>query len=287
MGNRKFNYYLNCCSSINKSINTIKKENESLQNLLNSKIYKIDYYPKEIEVKEILEKIKSFGNVFYEFEFESCKNNLDEIPEYVLNGEKENIITKISKENWIRILSKNILEEQKEYNFKIKIIKSNSKKIMIGIAQITPDFLDTDYFKVSLNLKGKNKNFHKGFGQFPPYGDNVNDYFKKNYLMCYLSNKKDDIIKNYGWYFSLYDSSLFSDSPYNYRNQRINYNDNQNDIKININMKDKTFNLLTDYDYNIIQLYNNIPLNKPISLAILLYDEEDSIEIQPLCNQNY
>ena len=34
----------------------------------------------------------------------------NDMPEYVLSGEKENIITKFSKQNWIRILSKNILE---------------------------------------------------------------------------------------------------------------------------------------------------------------------------------
>ena len=100
--------------------------------------------------------------------------------------------------------------------------------------------------------------------------------------MYYLLKPKDnDIILNYGWYFSIDSSSPFSDFPHNYRNQSINYNINQDEIKININMKEGTFNLLID-ENNKLLLYNNIPLNKPISPAILLFDEEDSIEIQPL-----
>ena len=46
-------------------------------------------------------------------------------------------------------------------------------------------------------------------------------------------------------------------------------------------MKDGTFNLILDNN-NKIKLYNNIPLDKPISPSVLLYDEEDSIEIIPL-----
>ena len=180
-------------------------------------------------------------------------------------GEKENIITKTSKQNWVRIFAKNILEEQKEYNFKIKIIKSKSKQIMIGIAQITPEIIDKDFF-----------HYIKGI-------QNVNSVFKKKFLMYFLNKKidKSDLIVNFRWYLSINNSSLFSDAPQNFRNSNINFKINQDEIIININMKDRTFNLLTDGE-NKLQLYNNIPLNKPISPSILLYDEEDSIEIEPL-----
>ena len=52
----------------------------------------------------------------------------------------------------------------------------------------------------------------------------------------------------------------------------------EDEIKININMQNGTYNLYST-DENQIVLYSNIPLNKPISLSILLYDEDDSIEI--------
>ena len=46
-------------------------------------------------------------------------------------------------------------------------------------------------------------------------------------------------------------------------------------------MKDGVFNLI--YDNNCkLEIYKNIPLDKPISPSVLLYDEDDSIEIIPL-----
>ena len=135
---------------------------------------------------------------------------------------------------------------------------------MIGIAQIEPDLINKDFI---LTIRS-----------FP----NSNSALKKRSLMYNLFKKIEtcDLIFNYGWYLSLNHSSLFSDSPYNYRNKGINFIF-KNEIKININMKEGTFNLLGDGHY-ILPLYNNIPLDKPISPAVLLYDEEDSIEIQPL-----
>jgi len=138
------NYYLNCCSNIETNIEKIKDEYESLQKWNIEKIYKIDYRPKDYHISEILENIKSIGDVYYEFEFEPCKNKINDMPEYVLCGEKENIITKLSPQNWIRILSKNILENNKEYNYRIKIVKSKSRTIMVGIAQIIPEYMNKD-----------------------------------------------------------------------------------------------------------------------------------------------
>lgn len=189
----------------------------------------------------------------------------NDMPEYVLSGEKENIITKFSKQNWIRILSKNILETQMEYNFKIRIIKSKSKQIMVGIAQINPEIIRNEFLYSMKSLQ------------------NINSFWRKRSLMFHLFKKIDkfDLITNYGWYYCINSSSLFSDSPQNYRGNGINYNNNQDEIKLNINMKNGTFNLVINEE-NKIQLYDNIPLNKPLSLSVLLYDEEDSIEIIPL-----
>ena len=181
------------------------------------------------------------------------------MPEYILSGEKENIITKLSPQNWIRILSKNNFENNKEYNYKIKIVKSKSRQIMVGIAQIIPEYINKDLMY--------NKNI------------SANSFLKKRSLMYYLNKKEDkfDFIFNYGWYFDLNTSSLFSDYPQNYRNNAINYKV-KDEIKININMRNRTYYLYTN-DENKIILYNNIPYDKPISLSVLLYDEEDSIEI--------
>ena len=68
--------------------------------------------------------------------FENYSNKENEKSEYILNEGKENIITKLSEEqNWIRILSKNIFELGKDYNFKIKIFKTKSRQIILGIVE--------------------------------------------------------------------------------------------------------------------------------------------------------
>ena len=46
-------------------------------------------------------------------------------------------------------------------------------------------------------------------------------------------------------------------------------------------MQNGTYNLYPNDNDNKIVLYNKIPLDKPITLSVLLYDEEDSIEIIP------
>jgi len=48
-------------------------------------------------------------------------------------------------QKWIRILSKNIFQLEKEYNFKIKIIKSKSRQIMLGIAEKSPETLNKEF----------------------------------------------------------------------------------------------------------------------------------------------
>ena len=135
---------------------------------------------------------------------------------------------------------------------------------MIGIAQIFPEILK--------------KEFVSSIKSIP----NHNNILNKRSLMFYFIKKFDmNLILNYGWYFNISNSSLYSDSPHNYRAKSVTVNNIQDEIKINVNMKDGTFNLILDNN-NKIQLYNNIPLDKPISPSVLLYDEEDSIEIIPL-----
>ena len=98
--------------------------------------------------------------------------------------------------------------------------------------------------------------------------------------MFYFTKKFGiDLILNYGWYYCLSNSCLFSDSPQNYRSHSINIDSKiQDEITININMKEGAFNSLLDNN-NIKRLYNNIPLDKPLTFSVLLLDENDSIEI--------
>ena len=170
-----------------------------------SKIYCIDYLPKDNEVNEIVEKIKSIGDIYYEFEFKEPENVLNKELEYVISGDKNNIVTKLTTNpRVIRILTKNILESGKEYNWKIKILKSKSKNIMVGIAQAIPEIIKND-----INIKKKSSR-------------SPIKCFSTKYLMTYLLKKdKTNIISNYGWYYSFPSSNLYSDNPQNYRGLTI------------------------------------------------------------------
>jgi len=133
---------------------------------------------------------------------------------------------------------------------------------MLGIAEKSPETLNKEFI---ISLKSN---------------VNSNSITKKKLLNYYLTKKYDiNIITNYGWYYNISNSSLYSDFPHNYRRKSINLENNilMDEIKFNVNMKNGTFNLMLNY--KIIELYNKIPLDKEIAFSILLFDKEDSVEI--------
>ena len=89
--------------------------------------------------------IISRNKVYYTYEFAKCPLEALEDEKYLLSGDMENIVTKPGKgKKWIRILSKNVLDEKKEYIWKIKILKTNSNNIMVGVAQFESKYLDNN-----------------------------------------------------------------------------------------------------------------------------------------------
>ena len=122
-----------------KDIKNIKKINNNLKKYDSKKIYIVDYSFQEDQINKFIKTIKTLGDIYYNFEFD---NNITEKQQYILSGEIDNIITKNADDKkWIRILSKNILKDKKEYSWKIKILKSKNKDIMVGVAQKEPKIL--------------------------------------------------------------------------------------------------------------------------------------------------
>ena len=196
--------FMNDSLNIENNIKNILVVNEDLEKYYSKKIYSIKYKTQNKEIDEILEKIKSFNDIYYTYEFAKCPLETLEDEKYVLSGEMENIVTKPGKEKkWIRILSKNILEEKKEYTWKIKILKTNSNNIMVGVAQIESTYLDNDIVIPDL---------YYGYGFMP---------MSPSYLLNTLNpNYSGKIIKNLGWYFCCKDSKLYSDYPHNYSKKK-------------------------------------------------------------------
>ena len=98
---------------------------------------KIIFLPEEKEVNDFLKNILTFGKIhlfnnnFIKFK-ESPRDKNNKLI-YTITGENKNILTKIETQNWIGILSENILEKPKLYKWKIKILKNQSKWIRVGI----------------------------------------------------------------------------------------------------------------------------------------------------------
>ena len=82
-----------------------------------------------------------------------------------------------------------------------------------------------------------------------------------------------------GWYYYCFNSTLYSGKPHNYKNKQTNSGVVNKYITIIFNTIKGNLDFILDDNNNIIEGYNNIPLDKNIFPAILLYDKYDTIEI--------
>jgi hypothetical protein len=82
----------------------------------------------------------------------------------------------------------------------------------------------------------------------------------------------------YGWYFYLRDSSLRSGPPHNYEFHKTNLKKARNEIIVIMNMKKRTLKFIVDNE-DKGDSFTDIPIDKPLSPAVLLYNNDDSIEI--------
>ena len=84
--------------------------------------------------------------------------------------------------------------------------------------------------------------------------------------------------KDKGWYLVCHSSTLYSGPPFNYSNKNMNLNFVKKEIIVVMNMNTKTLKFIIDND-DKGDSYTNIPIDKPITPAVLLYNKDDCIEI--------
>ena len=84
--------------------------------------------------------------------------------------------------------------------------------------------------------------------------------------------------KNYGWYYYCNSGTLYSGPPHNCQNKGTNLKSKNNEIRIIMNMKKRTLKFIIDNE-DKGESYTDIPLDKPITPSILLYNTNDSVEI--------
>ena len=224
---------INDCINIEKNINDINMINENILKYNRYIELKIDFSTEENNeiINELLNNINKFGKIYYNnFKFKKCPINVSEDKKFIIDDEIGNSVTKIGKdENMIGIICENELKKDKVYKWKIRILKTKSYEINIGVAPI-----DFDY------------NLSKSF-------------------------------KN-GWYFYCHNSKLYSGPPHNYHGKETNIKKPEKEITIVMDMIKKTLKFIIDGE-DKGDSYIDIPIDKPITPSVTLYNLNDSVEI--------
>ena len=128
------------------NINEIKKNIENSNLNIETKIL---FKPDENGINDIVNSIKNFGEIYsynFKFSFRKCPLNIKEERKYEITGEKKNILTNIKGGHWTGALCENELDKSiEEHKWKIKILKSQYKNIMVGVAPIDFDFNSSSF----------------------------------------------------------------------------------------------------------------------------------------------
>ena len=181
--NNELNSLINDCINIENNIKDINMINENIKKVNKNNKIKMKFIPEENSINKFIENINEFGKLSYNnFKFRKCPNNINENRKYEISGEKENIMTKTGKIGWMGTICENELEKSKEHKWKIKILKTLHKNIMVGVAPIDFDINSSIYDNCGWYFYCNNSTLYSG----PPF-----NYSNKN---TNLSKVNDEII---------------------------------------------------------------------------------------------
>ena len=181
--NNKLSLLINMCINVENNINEINIINENIKKCNKNKKFNIKFKPNESGINSFIEKIKIFGNISNNnFRFKECPKEANEAHKYIVSGENNNILTHNGKDGyWVIITCEEILEKSKEYKWKIKILNTKNKSIMVGVAPIDFDINKSYWTTCGWYLYCYNSSLYSG----PPYNYNG---IKTN-----LSGVKDEV----------------------------------------------------------------------------------------------
>ena len=139
--------YINDCINIENNIKDISIINENINKFQSNKKIKIEFFPKEAQLNHFLETLNSFGKICLNFlQFRECPKNIKENRAYSLSGENKNILTKTGSNNWMGTICENELDKSiEEHKWKIKILKTKQKSIMVGVVPSDFDINSSSY----------------------------------------------------------------------------------------------------------------------------------------------
>ena len=81
-----------------------------------------------------------------------------------------------------------------------------------------------------------------------------------------------------GWYLNCYNSTLYSGPPHNYNGTKTNISKIGDEIIVVMNMKKRSIKFIVNNEDKGDQ-YTDIPIDKPLFPAVLLYSKNSSVEI--------
>ena len=143
--------YVNDCINIENNIKTINIINEKINIFNKNNNINIIFRPDENSLNNFLETVKSFGKLYdyneLKYSFRECPPNMKENRKYIVTGENKNIITKIGNDDSMGTICEQELDKSiEEHKWKIKILKTKSREINVGVAPIDFDILSTQHY---------------------------------------------------------------------------------------------------------------------------------------------
>jgi len=109
---------------------------------------------------------------------------------------------------------------------------------------------------------------------------------KSNHIMVGVTTIDCDLnafpLNKCGWYISCFTSNLYSGPPHYYYMKETNLKRVEDEITIIMNMSKGTLKFIIDNeddDDNEGETYTNIPLDKSLIPAVILYDSNDKVKI--------
>jgi len=181
--------FINDCINIENNIRDINNINNNIQRIISNKNVEIRF--REDEINNILELIKKFGKIYYnKYTFKNCPLDISKNRKYKISGENNNILTKSGTDGyWMGIISDISLDISKENKWKIKILKTKNKEIMVGVAPIDFDFNLSEYDSCGWYFYCSNSTLYSG----PPhnyYGEQTNLNKVKDEIVIVMDMKK-------------------------------------------------------------------------------------------------
>ena len=176
--------YINDCIKIENNIKEINIINEKVNKFQHKNQAKMEFYPKGESLNNFLKSLSSYGKIsLNNFQFKECPKQINKSREYILSGVDKNIITKTGSRSWTGTICEYELDKSiEEHKWKIKIIKTVNKHIMIGVAPIDFDIASSKYNNCGWYLYCYDSTLYSG----PPF-----NYSSKN---TNLSGVKDEVV---------------------------------------------------------------------------------------------